>query len=283
MIDDREKALEERRQEIIRMVNRVRVYQSIMVAVSGVAFAIILGLLLFPESLVSLISIIIPHASEKFTQNPQPLGILITLGYGSFSLIGALNLMSRLQSLHSDLYDIDNQLDLLRIPDRSPEQKAQKLLQMQQFELKRYYDQTLRQSNGIFYVGVITMILGFGVIAWSMYYVSHIASSSGGDGVAAQKWTGESGIVAVLGAIGGILTNFVGAMYIKMFSEIVQAVTKSHASLVTTSHLHLANVLAANIGTAELREKTLADLALALRIPPNALPGTAEPIKMQTP
>jgi hypothetical protein len=68
-------------------------------------------------------------------------------------------------------------------------------------------------------------------------------------------------VVAALGAVGGILTNFVGAMYIKMFSEIVQAVTKSHASLVATSHVHLANVLAANIKTDELREKTLADLA----------------------
>jgi hypothetical protein len=78
----------------------------------------------------------------------------------------------------------------------------------------------------------------------------------------------ENSGLAVLGAIGGILTNFVGAMYIKMFSEIIQAVTKSHASLVATSHLHLANVLVANIRTDELREKTLSDLALALKLPP---------------
>jgi hypothetical protein len=178
------------------------------------------------------------------------------------------NYTTRLKSLRYDLSDIDNQLDLIRIPDQSQEQKAQKLLQIQQFELKRYYDQTLRQSNGIFYVGVLTMILGFSVIAWSMYFVSHnFITSQGGDGTALQKWTGESVIVAVLGAIGGILTNFVGAMYIKMFSEIVQAVTKSHASLVATSHLHLANVLAANIRADELRERTLADLALALKLP----------------
>jgi hypothetical protein len=56
---------------------------------------------------------------------------------------------TQLKSYRLDLTDVENQLDLVRIPDQSQEQKAQKLLQIQQFELKRYYDQTLRQSNGV--------------------------------------------------------------------------------------------------------------------------------------
>ena len=54
-------------------------------------------------------------------------------------------------------------------------------------------------------------------------------------------------------------------MYIKMFTQIVQGVTHSQDALVTMNHLHLANLFAADISDTNLREKTLAELALALK------------------
>jgi len=248
----REQALLERRQAI---VNDIEKFQKRRTWVLGIGVTLITVASIF-------IVTALKHSDESVAEKVDLLvGVISTIVYGFMPLILVWNYTTRLKTLRGELSDIENQLDLIRIPDQSQEQKAQKLLQIQQFELKKYYDQTLRQSNGIFWVGVITMILGFLVIAWSMYFVSrHFGTGPEGG----QKWSGESVIVAVLGAIGGILTNFIGVMYIKMFSEIVQAVTKSHASLVITSHLHLANVLVANIRTDELREKTLAELVMAV-------------------
>jgi hypothetical protein len=171
---------------------------------------------------------------------------------------------TRTRSTRQEIVDLDNEADLLRISSQSHEQKAQKLLRIQQLELKRFYDQTLRQSSMIFVVGVVAMTLGFAIIITTLYFVGYdfLASDKG---LQDRGALGEKVVVAALGAVGGILTNFVGAMYIKMFSEIVQSVARSQSAVVATHHLHLANLLAATIGDDGLRQKTLADLALALR------------------
>jgi NADH:ubiquinone oxidoreductase subunit K len=75
------------------------------------------------------------------------------------------------QPLEHEISDIDNELDLRAIPVTSHEQKAQKLLSIQQIQLKRYYDQARSQSTRIFFVGIAAMALGFAVIAYSFYYV----------------------------------------------------------------------------------------------------------------
>lgn len=159
------------------------------------------------------------------------------------------------RSRQNELIDASNELDLLSIPSISYEQKAQKLLQMQQLELKRYYSQTLYQSSYIFWVGVSAMIVGVAVVAGTIYYVH----SWGQD-------TFEKSIIGIVGAVGGILINFVGVMYLRMFSEIVKGVTHSYDALVTMNHLHLANLFLADISDKELREKTLAELALGLGV-----------------
>jgi hypothetical protein len=263
----REKALETRRGEAVA---QIAAYQRRR----GVAGAIAV--------LVPVLCVASGYAftSEVWTPVKTCETIAATLPYSAIALLVVVNYSIRLKHLRNDLKDIDNQLDMIRIPEQSHEQKAQKLLQIQQFELKRYYDQTLRQSTGIFWVGIAAMLLGFLVIAWSLYFVGHnFALPAKESGLA--KWSGESVVVGVLGAVGGILTNFVGAMYIKMFSEIIQAVTKSHVSLVSTSHFHLANVLAANIRSEVLREKTLADLALGINFAPtngiNLAPTNSDP------
>jgi hypothetical protein len=245
LIVTREKALQDRREAMIVNISRLN-RRRITAMFLTVAIPIL---------------ILMIYANVPFERDAGVDSRIFAFVNGLVPAIFTINYTVRLRSLRGELVDIDNQLDLIRIPDQSQEQKAQKLLQIQQLELKRYYDQTLSQSKGIFYVGVATMVLGFGIIGWSMYFVTTFETSGG------QKWSDANIIVAVLGAIGGILTNFISAMYIKMFSEIVRSATQSHESLVITSHLHLANLLVANIRSDELREKTLSDLALGLKSP----------------
>ena len=221
--------------------------------------------LLAPCLMLFLISIF--GSLPIFTSTPSGQNIRVSLAVTFFvaammPLVVIWYYTGRLRSVRSDSSDILNRQELLTLSSQSREQKAQKLLQIQQFELKRYYNQTLTQSKYIFTVGVVAMSLGFTIIGGSLYLVYDMNQKNPGLNIenATQKALGSKDntgtiIVAVLGAIGVILTNFIGALYLRMFSQIVRAVNGSQASLVATSNLHFANILAANIDTIDLREK----------------------------
>jgi hypothetical protein len=163
-----------------------------------------------------------------------------------------------------DLKELEDELDLRDMGSASSEQKAHKLLRIQQTQLFRYFDLILQQSKGIFWVGVISMALGFCIIGVTMLYTGwdlrHPASS---DSVLIY----DKIIVAVVGAIGAILTNFVAAIYLKMFSEIVQSVNRSVSAMTTSTNLNFANVLIANIAKETTRDEALKELATSLKSP----------------
>jgi hypothetical protein len=190
---------------------------------------------------------------------PREMSLLFGIPYAIVVL--AAGLFANTRILREELLSVDDELDLRSIPSESHEQKAQKLLRIQQTELSRYYDLVFRQAKGIFWVGVIALCFGFGVVIATLVYLGYDHRYR--PGPPETNLLLEKGIVAVLGAVGAIMTNFIGAMYLKMFSEIIQSVNKSAASLTTTSNLHFANVLIANISDPAMRELALKELAVA--------------------
>ncbi len=158
------------------------------------------------------------------------------------------------REIEIQIRDIENELDLLSISQSSIEERAEKQFKLHQLELKKYYDQTLRQSAGIFYVGLICIFLGFVIIGVTLYLVFSSSTSKEID-------TSEKIILASLGAIGAILSDFIAFIYIKMYSETIQSLTEFHNRLVVTHFLHFGNFLVGKITDKDLREKTLADIA----------------------
>ena len=181
------------------------------------------------------------------------LASLITFGYGA--LIVLLPLAVPLSDLEIQIRDIENEIDLLGVTVSPVEQRAEKLFKSHQLELKKYYDQTLRHSAWIFVAGIVCIVLGFGVIGWALYAVQTSASESG---------IFEKIVLGTLGAVAGILANFIAVIYLKMYSETVKSLTEFHNRLVTTNHLHFANFLTAKITDETLKQKTLADIAESL-------------------
>jgi len=151
----------------------------------------------------------------------------------------------------NEIRQTEDELDLVTDSNVTPEQRAQKLFKIHQYQLNKYYDQTLKQSKWIFFVGVTCLTLGFAVVGASLYLV-HIASAQ------------EHYVIAGLGAVGGLLSNFIGAIYLKMHAETVKSLTEFHNRLVLTHYLHFGNFLLAKIENQELREKSLAQMALNL-------------------
>jgi Cyanobacterial TRADD-N associated 2-Transmembrane domain len=163
---------------------------------------------------------------------------------------------SRIAELDDDIREAGNELDLRRIETDQGEARAQKLFQSHAFEIKRYYDQALRQGRSIYYVGIVCIGLGFAVIAGAFALVSSADS---------KDLSGQI-IVGALGAIGAILANFIAVVYLRMFSETVQALTSFHQRLVITHHLHFGNFLASKIKDKKTRETALAEMSMGLSL-----------------
>lgn len=196
-------------------------------------------------------------------------GATIGLFYGAVAVLVALSLRNRAIDLRDEVRALRDDLDLRAVRDEEPEVRAQKLFQVHSNELKRYYDQALRQRGVIFAVGILCILAGFAVVGVALSLV---------DAAPANDATRKI-VIGGLGAVGALLANFVAVVYLRMFSGTVRSMGDFHNRLVVTHHVHFANFLAAKIEKDEaLRENTLAAMAVALaeRDPPAPPGGEAD-------
>ena len=99
------------------------------------------------------------------------------------------------------------------------------------------------------------MLVGVGVVVFTIWQTK----SMGPD---VDNW--QKAIVAVVGSVGAILTNYIAAIYLKMFSDIGGAIQKSVGSLSQSNNINFANVLAANITSEDARNETLKEIAVGI-------------------
>lgn len=168
-----------------------------------------------------------------------------------FALV-ALQLKHWALTLQADTRESQTELDLRELLNID-EKRAHKLFELNGIELKRYYDQALQQRRVVFGIGVLCLVAGFASIAGALFVVFRAEGS-----------TDQKIIAASLGAVSGILANFVAVIYLKMFTAIVTSMVEFHTRLVATHHAHFGNVLAARIADPVKRDAALAEIALSL-------------------
>lgn len=198
---------------------------------------VILGLLL---TIGSVVAYLITRRSESW----------IGAAYGAMFLTVPLIRSSR--SYDTDILTLESELDLLESTTTSPDQRAERLFKHHQYELKQYYDQTLGHSKWIFFIGVLCIFVGFGIIAATFALVVI-------PGVSANL--SEKILVASLGGVGGILANFIAVIYLKMFSETVKTVAEFHNRLVSTHNLYFANFMATKVAEEKARDSVVSAIA----------------------
>jgi hypothetical protein len=159
----------------------------------------------------------------------------------------------RVREIENDIQDLDVQIDLQQFAVSNEERRAEKILRINDFQLRRYYDMNLSQNRWVFGLGVAGMVGGLLIIVGTLYVVVKVAVD-----VEAKV------IVAALGAVGSILTNVVAAIYLKMNTSASENLAAFHSRLVETHQLLLANLLASRIQDTEKRWSTLARLATGL-------------------
>ena len=161
-------------------------------------------------------------------------------------------------SLFKDIEAIRGQQDLdgMLSDSAEHERRAMKMFQVHSQQLKRYYDQALRQRGFIFFTGIFCIVAGFSVIAMAFFLLSSATPAS----------SLEKILVAALGAIGGILGNFIAVVYLRMFTQTVKSIGTFHDRLVATHHLHFANFLVSKVANSTGRDdafRLVAEIAAA--------------------
>jgi hypothetical protein len=167
---------------------------------------------------------------------------------------GALVKYIRIRQLEEDISSRRLEAELQGASGLTSERRAEKLLHINQAQLRRYYDQNLNQSFWVFLVGVLALGSGIGIIGLSLYLVIQMPPTE----LSSQI------VVAAIGALGSILTNYVAAIYLKMHASTTATLTSFHARLVATHELFFANLLASRVLPDDKQADVIARMAFAI-------------------
>ena len=177
---------------------------------------------------------------------------LISIGIGV--ALAAIRYLLPLGPIEKEIEDTLSQLEMVSIPVDTVERRAEKLFKNHRIHLEMYYDQNLRQSKSIFYFGIVCMVAGFAIIGVTIYFLFSKIDMDLNDKI----------VTAAFGIIGTILTDYIGTIYLRVFSKTTETLTEFHDKLVFTHHLHFSNFLTSKIKKTDEREKILAAMALKI-------------------
>lgn len=136
--------------------------------------------------------------------------------------------------------------EFLEIDPEKRSLRAEKLFRMNQKELMRYYDMNLAQTKFLSGLGIMMILFGIIIVAGSLYMYMSL--------------NGDKVLLSV-GSLSGIVVDFIGAVFIKMYTKNIEASVKFHAKFAESNNLLLANSIAHKIEDDKLREETLSEIS----------------------
>ena len=200
-------------------------------------------------------------------QGADPSGAF-RLGHGSLGsglIVTALGLFvisryysRKVRRSEQEMIDLRFEQDLLRHAVKPFQTRAEKLLSVNQIQLRRYYELNLEQAKAVFFVGITCIGAGLAVVAATFWFVFWLGQRDQQNAIYTQT------IVAILGAIGSILTNFVAFTYLKIHRSISENLMAFHKQLAAIHDLFFANVLAASVESRDKRAEVLVRMASAI-------------------
>ena len=121
-----------------------------------------------------------------------------------------------------------------------------KRFQQHQRELKRYYDMNLEQSKLLFYLGVTIIILGTIIVLTTIFLLYYNSVSI---------------IPVISGCVSGIFTDFIGFLFINMYSKNIKASIKYHKKLVKSNNLLLSSAIIGRIDNKDKKDDAYSRIA----------------------
>ncbi len=127
--------------------------------------------------------------------------------------------------------------------------RAEKMFRMNQKELMRYYDMNLAQTKFLSGLGIMMIIFGILIVAASLYMYTSLDADK---------------VLLLVGSLSGIVVDFIGAIFIKMYTKNIEAAVKFHAKFAESNNLLLANSIANKIEDDKIREDTLSEISKSI-------------------
>lgn len=118
-----------------------------------------------------------------------------------------------------------------------------------QDKLQQYYKINLSQQKWIFFVGIGIIFAGVVIIILSLvfYYCDHVNETN--------IW------VLLIGVVSGLLVDFIGYIYVRMYIGTIEAATEFHKRLIYTNNNLFADLLISRIGDENAKNDALAKVA----------------------
>ncbi|MDO4318812.1 MAG: hypothetical protein Q4C48_11520 [Lachnospiraceae bacterium] len=185
-----------------------------------------------------------------------PIGQILAYIIGFFAFICFMVSVSCFfdykESKKMEKLDEDARREEKEFSEIAPEKRAlraEKMFRMNQKELMRYYDMNLAQTKFLSGLGIIMIIFGILIVAASLYMYTSFDSDK---------------ILLLVGSLSGIVVDFIGAIFIKMYNKNIEAAVKFHAKFAESNNLLLANSIANKIDDDKLREDTLSEISKSI-------------------
>lgn len=124
--------------------------------------------------------------------------------------------------------------------------RAEKMFRMNQKELMRYYDMNLAQTKFLSGLGIMMIIFGILIVAATLYMYMSLDADK---------------VLLFVGSLSGIIVDFIGAIFITMYTKNIEAAVKFHAKFAESNNLLLANSIANKIEDDKIREDTLSEIS----------------------
>lgn len=188
---------------------------------------------------------------DKFFEFPIGKIVIYILGFFAFVFFSvAISCFfdfkgsKKMEKLEEDAYIEEKEFS--KIDPEKRALRAEKMFRMNQKELMRYYDMNLAQTKFLSALGIIMIIFGILLVAGTLYMYMSLNADK---------------VLLFVGSLSGIIVDFIGAVFIKMYTKNIEAAVKFHAKFAESNNLLLANSIANKIEDANLRENTLAEIS----------------------
>ena len=150
------------------------------------------------------------------------------------------------KSKNIEIDALKEDLELEKIPNQHIIIRADKQFKINQKDLQRYYDLNLTQTRFLSKLGIFLIIFGLVIISTSILLYTNLGN---------DLW------LLISGTISGVLVDFIGAIFIVMYTKNLEASIEFHSKLADSNKLLLANSIATKINNESLRESTLSEIA----------------------
>ena len=161
------------------------------------------------------------------------------------------------ESKKREKLDEDTRREEKEFSEIDPEKRAlraEKMFRMNQKELMRYYDMNLAQTKFLSGLGIMMIIFGILIVTASLYMYTSLESNK---------------VLLLVGSLSGIVVDFIGAIFIKMYTKNIEAAVKFHAKFAESNNLLLANSIANKIDNDKIRENTLSEMSKNITLAKN--------------